>query len=130
MKSVYSIFPKGTDEFIGYVGFHRENNSDYEIEFYISRPQRRKGYCEEACKAVIELIFTEGLSVDGEVLTVEQLFATTLNDNIAAINLLSKLGFKKDIPKDGPVVTMELIVDEETDEFFGYWVSKYVIERK
>ena len=129
-ECVYSIFPKGTDEFIGYVGFHRENNSDYEIEFYISRPQRRKGYCEEACKAVIELIFTEGLSVDGEALTVEQLFATTLNDNIAVINLLSKLGFKKDIPKDGPVVTMELIVDEETEEFFGYWVSKYVIERK
>lgn len=76
------------------------------------------------------MIFTEGLSVDGEVLTVEQLFATTLNNNIAVINLLSKLGFKKDIPKDGPVVTMELIVDEETDEFFGYWVSKYVIERK
>ena len=76
------------------------------------------------------MIFTEGLSVDGEVLTVEQLFATTLNNNIAVINLLSKLGLKKDIPKDGPVVTMELIVDEETDEFFGYWVSKYVIERK
>lgn len=50
-------------------------------------------------------------------------------ENIAVINLLSKLGFKRDIPKDGPVLVMEGFVDEETDEFFGYCVSKYVIEK-
>ena len=128
-ECIYSIYPKGTDEFIGYVGFHRDN-SDYEIEFYISKSQRRKGYCEEACKAVIELIFEEGLSVDDNVLSVQKLYATTLVENIAVINLLSKLGFKRDIPKDGPVLVMEGFVDEETDEFFGYCVSKYVIEKK
>lgn len=129
-ECIYSIFPKGTDEFIGYVGFHRERNSDYEIEFYISKLQRRKGYCEEACKAVIELIFSEGLSVDDNVLSVQKLYATTLAENIAVNNLLSKLGFKKDIPKDGPVLVMEGFVDEETDEFFGYFVSKYVMEKE
>ncbi len=128
-ECIYSIFPKGTDEFIGYVGFHRERNSDYEIEFYISKSQRRKGYCEEACKAVMELIFSDGLSVDNNVLSVQKLYATTLAENIAVINLLSKLGFKRDIPKDGPVLVMEGFVDEETDEFFGYCVSRYVIEK-
>ena len=128
-ECVYSIFPKGRDEFIGYVGFHRERNSDYEIEFYISKSQRRKGYCEEACKAVMELIFSDGLSVDNNALCVQKLYATTLAENIAVINLLSKLGFKRDIPKDGPVLVMKGFVDEETDEFFGYCVSKYVIEK-
>lgn len=128
-ECIYSIYPKGADEFIGYVGFHRERNSDYEIEFYISKSQRRKGYCEEACKAVMELIFSDGLSVDNNVLSVQKLYATTLAENIAVINLLSKLGFKRDIPKDGPVLVMEGFVDEETDEFFGYCVSKYVIEK-
>ena len=52
-ECIYSIFPKGTDEFIGYVGFHRERNYDYEIEFYISKSQRRKGYCEEARETLI-----------------------------------------------------------------------------
>lgn len=125
-ECIYSIFLKGTDMFIGYVGFHREHNSDYEIEFYISKSQRRKGYCEEVCKAAIELIFTEGLSVDDNVLSVEKLYATTLAENIAVINLLSKLGFKRDMPKDGPVLIMEGFVDEETDEFFGCCVSKFV----
>lgn len=128
-ECIYSIFPKGTDEFIGYIGFHRERNSKYEIEFYISKSQRRKGYCEEACKAVVDLIFSDGLSVDDNVLSVQKLYATTLAENIAVINLLSKLGFKRDIPKDGPVLVMEGFVDEETDELFGYCVSKYLIEK-
>lgn len=128
-ECIYSIFPKGTDEFIGYIGFHRECNSEYEIEFYISKSQRRKGYCEEACNAVVDLIFLDGLSVDDNVLSVQKLYATTLAENIAVINLLSKLGFKRDIPKDGPVLVMEGFVDEETDELFGYCVSKYLIEK-
>ncbi len=129
-ECIYSIFPKEINEFIGYVGFHRERNSDYEIEFYISKSQRRKGYCEEACKAVVKLIFSEGLSVDNNVLSVQKLFATTLAENMAVINLLGKLGFKRDISENGPVLVMEGFVDEESDEFFGYCVSKYVIEKK
>lgn len=60
---------------------------------------------------------------------VEKLYATTLVENIAAINLLSKLGFKIDIPEDGLVLVMEGFADEENDEFFGYCVSKYVMEK-
>lgn len=129
-ECIYSIFPKETDEFIGYVGFHRERNSDYEIEFYISKSQRRKGYCEEACKAVIDLILSEGISVNGNALSVSKLYATTLADNTATISLLTKLGFKRDIPEDGGILLMEGFVDEENEEYFGYCVSKYVIEKK
>ena len=69
------------EKFIGYVGFHRELNGDYEIEFYIAKNYRRKGYCEEACKAIIKQIFGEGLSVDHNQITVDRLYATTLAEN-------------------------------------------------
>lgn len=127
-QCMYSIFTKENDEFIGYVGFHSEG--DYEIEFYISKPQRRKGYCEEACRKVIDLLFSEGLSIDGKQFCVDKLYATTLEDNVAVHGLLAKMGFKRDVPKDGGVLVMEGFVDKDTDEFFGHWVSKYVIEKR
>ena len=34
------------------------------------------------------------------------------------------------IPEDGAFLIMEGFVDEETDEFFGYCVAKYVIVRE
>ena len=115
---------------IGYVGFHRERNLDYEIEFYISKSERRKGYCEEACKAVMDLFFSEGVSVDHTRISGRKLYATTLSDNRPVMQLLSKLGFTENIPEDGKALIMEGFVDEETDEFFGYCVAKYVLVRE
>lgn len=129
-ECIYSIFLKGSDRFIGYVGFHRERNLDYEIEFYISKSERRKGYCEEACKAVMNLFFSEGVSVDHTRISERKLYATTLSDNRPVMQLLSKLGFTENIPEDGKVLIMEGFVDEETDEFLGYCVAKYVLVRE
>ena len=129
-ECVYSIFRKDEpdNKFIGYVGFHREHNSRYELEFYISQLERKKGYCEEACKAVIELIFSEGISVDGNVLRVQKLYATTLTENLPAIHLLSKLGFERDRSKDGSAFVMEGFEDKESGEFLFWTVFKYVLE--
>lgn len=127
-QCMYAIFTKDDDEYIGYVGFHSEEN--YEIEFYIARPYRKKGYCEEACKKVISLIFSDGISVDGKRFCVDKLYATTLAENTAVHGLLTKLGFKRDVPEDGGILIMEGFVDEDTDEFYGYCVSKYVIEKR
>ena len=117
------------DKNLGYVGFHREPNFDYEIEFYIKKNERRKGYCEEACRAVMNQFFEEGLSVDNNKLRGKKLYASTLTDNTATISLLSKLGFKRYVPEDGLILIMEGFIDEESDEFLGYCVSKYVIEK-
>lgn len=128
-ECIYSVFQKDSiEEFIGYVGFHCEADSDYEIEFYIAKNHRRKGYCEEACKAVIKQIFGEGLSVDNNQITVDRLYATTLADNTPVIELLKKIGFQKDIPKDGPVLIMQGFRDEE-DEIHIIHVTKMIYEK-
>ena len=41
-ECIYSIFLKGSDRFIGYVGFHRERNSDYEIRFISPKVREEK----------------------------------------------------------------------------------------
>ena len=129
-ECIYSIFPKETDEFIGYVGFHRESRGEYEIEFYISKTYRRKGYCEEACRAVIELLFSKGLSVNGKVLCEQKLYTTTLTDNTAVVNLLQKLGFVQNVSEGAPIIFVRGFVDEETGEIFTNCITQYVIAKE
>lgn len=117
------------EEFIGYVGFHRELNGDYEIEFYIAKNYRRKGYCEEACKAVIKQVFEDGVSTDHNQITVDRLYATTLTENTPAIELLNKLGFQRDNPKDGLILVLQGFVDEDK-EFYICPVIKMSYEKE
>lgn len=127
-ECIYSVFRKeDPDGFIGYVGFHRELN--YEIEFYISKFQRKKGYCTEAAEAVIKLLFSKGLSVDGNVVTVDKLYATTIAENISTIKLLEKLGFRRNITEDGPILVMNAFFDEEDGMFYKNRIVEYVLER-
>lgn len=115
-ECIYSLFQKDSmEKFIGYVGFHRELNGDYEIEFYIAKNYRRKGYCEEACKAVIKQIFGEGLSADHNQITVDRLYATILAENTPAVELLKKIGFHGDNPEDGPILVMQEFLDEDKE---------------
>ena len=76
----------------------------------------------KACKAVMDLFFSEGVSVDHTRISGRKLYATTLSDNRPVMQLLSKLGFTENVPEDGKALIMEGFVDEETDEFFGYCV--------
>lgn len=73
--------------------FHTEGKGFY------SKNYRRKGYCEEACKAVIKQIFGEGLSVDHNQITVDRLYATTLAENTPTVELLKRLDFTEIIQK-------------------------------
>lgn len=130
-ECVYAVFPKVTpEEFIGYVGFHREEEGDYEIEFYIAKKHRRKGYCEEASKAVMKLVLGDGLSVDHHRLSVDRLYATTLAENAATIGVLKKLDFRRDIAEDGAVLIMQAFVDERDDDLMYFnTVVKMVAEK-
>lgn len=124
-QCMYAIFMKETEEFVGYVGFQRDG--DFEIEFYIARSQRRKGYCEEACRKVISLIFSEGISVGGKSICVDRLYATTLAENTVAQGLLTKLGFEREVTEDGSNLAMEGYFDKESNELFWFRVSKYCL---
>ena len=126
-ECVYSLFLKDEPErFIGYVGFHREDH--YEMEFYVSKPYRNRGYFTEASRAVIGHLFGEGLSVDGNTLTVDSLFSTTVEDNAPTVRVLKKLGFRRNIPKDGPILVMIGHVTK-TGKIIDTWVEEYILER-
>ena len=102
---IYSIFPKQQkDRFIGYVGVHRGMGSEYELEFYIAKEYRKNGYCEEASRALINMIFGEGVSVNGRKISVNKLYATTQTENEPTIRLLQKLGFSE--MADGPITVL------------------------
>lgn len=127
-QCLYSLYRKEDDIFIGYVGFHREN-SDYELEFYIGKEFRRKGFCKEACVEVINRLFDVGLFVDGNILTEEKLYATTLSDNIEANSLLENLGFRsQSIFSEEEVLVAQGVYDEESGDFHAFPIKRYVIE--
>ena len=125
---IYSIYLE--DKFIGYAGFHREDHG-YELEFYVSKPYRQNGYAKEACLAVMDKLFDEGISVDGKIIKEERLYATTIIDNIPTKALLEGLGFKdKAKTDDGGVIIATGYINEEDDEFYASLVDTYLIEKR
>lgn len=90
----YSIHLPETDEMIGYIGFC--NNPEYpccnEIEYYIFRHFRRRGYAYEAISALIRKLFA------GEIVNrnVSEIRASVVWENEPSMNLLRKLGFHGD----------------------------------
>lgn len=70
---------------VGFKGFNRITNSA-DIGYGIIEAERRKGYAEEACKALINWAF---ISND-----LQHITASCLIDNIGSANLLKKLNFE------------------------------------
>lgn len=128
---MYSLFLKTDAEtFIGYVGFHREGDGTFELEFYIAKEYRRNGYCEEACRAVIGQLFGEGLSVNGKLLSENELYATTLAENEPTLGLLKKLGFTQHMIEDGATEVMQIVVDLETGKWEGIHTTKKILKKE
>ena len=67
---------------------------------------RKNGYCEEACKVVIKTIFGEGVSIE----------------------LLKKIGFHRDNPKDGSLIVKQGFVDEDK-KIYICPITKLVVEK-
>ena len=89
---------------------------------------RKNGYCDEACKVVIKTIFGEGVSVDHNQITVDRLYATTLAENTPAVELLKKIGFHRDNPKDGSLIVKQGFVDEDK-KIYICPITKLVVEK-
>ena len=136
-RCYYSLFPKEDPEkFIGYAGFHtsciRGNRDEkrYELEFYVSRKYRNKGYCAEAAKNLIELLFAENIEIDGDgcKVTPDEVYAKTLSRNFPAIRVLEKLAFIKS--DESPATIMSEFVDFEDEESCLELISEYKLENK
>ena len=74
-----------TNRLLGYAGIIEQNGRS-EIEFYIKRCERRKGYGYEAVTAILSNTFAE---------KTEEIYATTQKENNAAQSLLRKCGFEE-----------------------------------
>lgn len=89
----WGLFDKINDNLMGTVGFHylRRNNEATiaEVGFDLSKKFWGKGFMFEVMKEVILFGFTQmGLNI---------IDATVETDNIRSINLMKKLGFKKNL---------------------------------
>jgi [ribosomal protein S5]-alanine N-acetyltransferase len=89
----WGLFEKTTNHFMGTLGYHylRRTERDFiaEIGFDLSKIYWGKGFMQEALKEVILFGFTNmGLS---------SIDATVETENERSINLMTKLGFKKDL---------------------------------
>jgi [ribosomal protein S5]-alanine N-acetyltransferase len=89
----WGLFDKINDNLMGTVGFHylRRNNEATiaEVGFDLSKKFWGKGFMFEVMKEVILFGFTQmGLNI---------IDATVETDNLRSINLMKKLGFKKNL---------------------------------
>lgn len=85
---IWALIEKNTGEIIGRAGISQGTDSnELELGYVIAREYRRKGYALEACKKVLEYMKDE--------FEMESIFASVRQDNIASVNLLTKLGFVK-----------------------------------
>jgi len=84
-----AITLKGEKKVVGMVNLYDidYNSRKCKIGYWIGKEYRRKGYTEEACKAIIQSAFKK--------LKMHKISATTLTDNYSSNKLLKKLGFKR-----------------------------------
>ena len=124
--SLYSIVQKedSNHEFVGYVGiaYHMEGQR-YEAEYYVGRLFRGQGYCTEALRKVMDVLFAEGLSVDGKRILLEEIDATTFERNVPSLRVLERVGFKKH--PNSPAGMWR--IHENSDGFVGF--TEKIVER-
>ncbi len=85
---VWTVVERESGAVIGRAGFsYREGFEEPELGFTIGVPWQRRGYAEEACRAV--------LSYGWSALEFEQVQALVEPGNVPSIKLCEKLGFRK-----------------------------------
>jgi len=87
---ILGIYEKGTDEFVGTIGFFDldDENKNGEIGFWVAKNYWNKGYMTEAIKIMTNYIFKE--------LKYHRVFAHFHELNKAVGRILSKAGYEKE----------------------------------
>lgn len=104
--SVWVIIDSKTKRIIGDAGYKDvpDYNGMVEIGYGINEAYRKKGYCYEATRALIDMALSDE--------RVEYVTAECLKDNTASAGVLKKLG---------------LFVTHENEEYY-YWTTKKVFD--
>lgn len=129
---MFAIYPRETpDKMIGYIGL-AEQHGRYEVEFYIKKSERRKGYCSEALQALCERVFLGKILQETEdgaskPLTLDEIYATTSVENEPTRKLLEKHAFQK--PEEGYVMTLVVRIHPVTGEEYVNYITEYVFQR-
>ena len=82
-KWFYNIFDRERN-FVGYLGFHQDGD-DYEIEIYIIKEFRRRGYARECLKVMMREVF-EGNIIDTSEEDIANLVYFLATDKASYIN--------------------------------------------
>lgn len=127
----YAIFEKDSleQEMIGYVGIGYQKQH-YEVEFYISKSYRNRGYCTEALKMLIDEAFKGNLMWrDGcgkeTYLSIREIHATTISSNIPTVRVLEKCGF---IKTPEAAFIFRIFIDPETKDVYENDVTEYLLK--
>lgn len=127
----YSIFEKEYPEkMIGYVGISYQHQH-FEVEFYISKSYRNRGYCTEALQRLCLEAFGGNLRWRNEEgiktkLSIDKLYATTISDNLSAIKVLEKSGF---IKEPNCVMLFQIFIDPDDNTLYENDIAEYVVEK-
>lgn len=127
----YAVFEKKhiDREMIGYVGIGKQKQQ-IEVEFYLSKLYRNRGYCTEALGRLIKEALAGRLLWNNEdgrksKLIVDTLYATTIADNLSAVRVLEKCGFIKN-PKIIPV--FQLFIDPDNSTVYQNDIAEYIFK--
>ena len=130
---LYAIYRRDDlTELLGHIGLGQRNEGHYEVEFYIKRPERKKGYCTEALQALCKTAFAGKLATmnernERETLILDKIYATTTAENLPTKKLLEKNGFFR--PNTGAILTLMDYIDPETDAIYANRIIEYVLEK-
>lgn len=126
----YAIFDKEHIEqgMIGYVGLGIQKQR-FEVEFYVSKPYRSRGYCTEALERFIKEVFAGRLlwrNQDGREseLVVDTLYATVIAGNLPAVRVLDKCGFIKN-PEIAAL--FQMLLDTDNNMTYENDIEEYIL---
>lgn len=127
---LFAIFEKAADaEMIGYIGVSYRNGS-YEVEFYLSKPFRNRGYCTEALVLLVDLYFEGKLALTEDKEHPEELnflYGSFLTENKATQRVLEKCGFGKNPQRE---ILNELFYNPKTEEVISMSMRELAITKE
>ena len=118
----YAIYAKcDLENLVGYVGLSKQHER-MEIEFYIKKDKRRNGYAHEAITALCSK------AINGELeITYSEIYATTLEDNIATQILLKKCGFE-DFSSENSLTDI-IRIDFNSESVYTLGTKEFVLRK-